>query len=225
MPTEKTVKRINIALAVVAIIGGLCYDTIAHNLITKTIASSAFFLQGLLNAVYGFSHKWRKQNFAVIMVSGLFFGLAADIVLEIDFLVGALVFAVGHVCYIAAYCRLLPLKMRDLLPGAFIFAVTAGMVLLLPIFDFGSMAMQMVCVIYAGIISVMFGKSLSNYRAAPGKLTKILVVGSFLFLFSDLMLLFASFADVPDIFNSLCVNVYYPAQTLLAWSLLCTEKE
>lgn len=217
-------KRINILFAVYVVLAGLCYDLSNGNLIIKTLASGGFVLQGLVNVVCGYRRGWGRSTFSLLMLLGLIFGLAADIVLELNFMLGAVVFAVGHMLYIVAYCRLLPLKGRDLLPGAVLFLVTAAMVLFLPVFDFGSSLMQMVCVAYAGIISLMFSKSLTNWRCFPGTLTLLLAVGSGMFLFSDLMLLFGAFSNVARVlFNSLCVNTYYPAQSILAWSLLHTE--
>lgn len=221
---KSTMKRINILFAVYVILAGLCYDISNGNLLIKTLASGGFVLQGLLNVTYGYRSGWEKRSFALLLLIGLLFGLAADIALELDFMLGAVIFAAGHLFFIIAYCRLARLNLRDLIPGGALFLVTAAMVLFLPIFDFGGSMMLMICVAYAGIISVMFGKSLANYRSAPGKLTLLLAVGSGLFLFSDLMLLFGAFSDVaPVLFNSLCVNTYYPAQSILAYALLYTE--
>jgi len=224
MLTQKNVLRMNMLLAVFTVICGLCYDTISHNLMTKSCASFGFFLLGLVNLVYGFREGFSYRCFAVIMVTGLFAGMAADIVLEINFLLGALVFALGHIFYFAAYCRILPFLNKDAIPGLAVFALVAFMVLFLPIFDFGGTAMQTVCVAYAGIISIMWSKALSNYRRLPNPLTKIMMIGSSLFLLSDLALLFSHFAQVPEIVGSLCVNSYYPAQVILAFGLLHTKK-
>lgn len=220
----KNRKRINAIFAVYVVLAGLCYDLSNGNLVIKTLASGAFVLQGLGNVIYGYRRGWGNRSFSLVMLLGLLFGLAADIALELNFMMGAAVFAVGHLLYILAYCRLYPMRISDLLPGLLIFLPAAAAVLFLPIFDFGSGMMQMICVAYAGIISLMFGKSLRNYRNAPSTLTLLLAVGSGMFLFSDLMLLFGAFSNVATVpFNSLCVNTYYPAQSILAWSLLYTE--
>lgn len=223
--SKKTIIRINIILAIFTVIGGLCYDTISHNLPTKGCASFGFFLLGLINLIYGSREKYGYRSFAVLMVVGLFTGMAADIVLEINFMMGALVFAVGHIFYIIAYTRILPFKIRDLLPGLVIFAFIAGLVLFLPIFDFGGSVMQIVCVVYAAIIGIMVGKAISNYSRLPKALTKTLMIGSLLFLLSDTALLFSNFANVPDIIGSVCVNTYYPGQVVLACALLLTGEK
>ena len=44
---EKNIKRINILFIILIVLGGLCYNTVAHNLVMKTAASSVFFCLGL----------------------------------------------------------------------------------------------------------------------------------------------------------------------------------
>lgn len=224
MLTQKNIIRINFFLAICTVIGGLCYDTISHNLITKACSSFGFFLLGLINLVYGFREQFAYRSFSVIMVIGLFTGMVADIILEINFMLGALVFALGHIFFIIAYSRILPFHIKDCIPGLFLFAIVAALVVFLPIFDFGGITMQIVCVVYAAIIGIMCGKALSNYNRLQGSLTKALMIGSFLFLLSDVALLFSNFAQVPDIIGSVCVNSYYPAQVVLAHALLRTKK-
>ena len=85
--------------------------------------------------------------------------------------------------------------------------------------DFGSDFMQKIVLVYALVISLMLGKAISNYSRIPGKVTKRLLIGSCLFFFSDLMLLFAFFTDVGRIANIFCLNTYYPGQAILAGSV------
>ena len=94
---------LNIILGVFIAIGGLCYDTILHNLVMKTIASSGFAVLCGLNLNYGLKSKNGlryngRDKFAYIMLIAFAFCLLADIVLEIEFMYGALIFAAGHIC-------------------------------------------------------------------------------------------------------------------------------
>jgi len=218
------IKRINIALGIFTAIGGLCYNTIAHNLLMKTFASLGFTLIGILNLTYGIREHKDGRTFAVIMVIGLCMGMVADVILEIQFMIGALIFALGHVFYIFAYNHLRRFEAKDLIAGILLFLFLIGCILFLPIFDFGGPVMKYVCIFYAVLLSVMFGKAYSNYRKNPNTLTKLLAIGSLLFAFSDTMLLFSHFADVPAIVGSLCVNSYYPGQAIIAASLMWMEE-
>ena len=224
MATKQKMKQINLVLCILTAIGGLCYNTIAHNLVMKTIASLGFTLIGVLNLTHGIRQGKEGQQFAKLMVAGLTIGMAADIVLEIHFMLGALIFALGHVFYILAYHRLRRFEIRDLIWGCFLLAALLGCILFLPIFDFGGVVMQGVCIFYAVLLSIMFGKAFANFKKAPKTLTKMLAIGSALFAFSDTMLLFSFFADTPAIVGSLCVNSYYPGQALIAASLLWMDE-
>ena len=158
-------------------------------------------------------------GFPAMMMIGLSLCWIADIVLNITFIPGALIFAIGHVFYFIAYNRLIRFEKKDLIPSIIIFVCAASLVLFVPIFDFGIPLMQYIILGYALIISLMVGKAISNMRRENTSLTKLIVFGSILFFFSDLMLLLCYFAGAPQITDSLCLFTYYPGQYLLAHSI------
>ena len=158
-------------------------------------------------------------GFPAMMMVGLSLCWIADIVLNITFIPGALIFAIGHVFYFIAYSRLIKFEKNDLIPSVIIFVCAASLVLFVPIFDFGIPLMQYIILGYALIISLMVGKAISNMRRENTSLTKLIVFGSILFFFSDLMLLLCYFAGAPQITDSLCLFTYYPGQYLLAHSI------
>ena len=192
---------------------------IQRGLETKIPASLCFFLLGCINTHYARKVPDRNRPFVFWMLTGLFLGMAGDILLQIHFLAGAATFALGHVGYLAAYCCLLRKEPGDCRCCACIVLPSLALVLFLPVLDFGSGFMQGVVVVYAVIISLMTGKAVSNYRRSPDPVTQLLMIGSILFFFSDFMLLFAFYTDVGRIANILCLNTYYPAQALLASSI------
>ena len=79
--------------------------------------------------------------------------------------------------------------------------------------------MQIVCIVYALIISMMVSKGITNLIKSQTITNIIIVVGSVLFLFSDLMLLLNQFASMGRIASVLCIASYYPAQIALAYSI------
>lgn len=208
----------NLALALATVLGGVWYTASGYALGPKSVASAMFVLLGVVNLVPAWRSKAPTRAFALVMCVGLAVAALADVVLELNFLGGAIIFAVGHVFYFLAYTRLLPLQRRDLLPGGLLFAVTGGVILFLPVFTFEG-PMQVVCLVYALIISAMLGKAFANVRRRPSLLTKLLLLGSALFFFSDLMLLLRHFAGAPAICSAFCVNTYYPAQAILAYAV------
>ena len=215
----KNITAANIALMLAIVIGGIAYYS-THHLAVKTVASLLFVALGIVNWLYVRKAGHENKGFAFVMVVALFFAMLGDVVLEINFMGGALIFAVGHVFYFLAYCRLIKLEAKDLIPSACIFVFAAALILFLPIFDFGGIVMQIVCLVYALIIACMLGKAFSNCRKKLSVLSLLLLMGSFWFFFSDMMLLFSHFADVPRIMGLLCVNTYYPAQAILGYAVL-----
>lgn len=196
----------------------VCYDQFG-GLWLKGVTSAWFVLIGLVNVIYVSKNRELDHRFPFAMMGGLVLCFIADIVLNITFIPGALIFAIGHVFYFAAYCGLMEFRKSDLLPSAIIFICSACLVLFVPIFDFGIPLTQYIILAYALIISLMVGKALSNMKRDPNPLTKLIVVGSTLFFFSDLMLLLCYFAGAPQITDTLCLFTYYPGQYLLAYSV------
>lgn len=211
---------INIALAALIMVGDIFY-MLYGALLVKSITSAGFVLLGVINLIYALKNGTSYKKFAITMVVGLFFAMLGDILLEIEFIVGALLFALGHVCYFIAYCFVIGFKLKDLIYGAIIFVPSVLFITLAPIFDFGGIVMELVCVFYAIIISCMVGKTISNLVQQKTLLNILLVVGSCLFFFSDLMLLLNVFGNISStVTGALCLITYYPAECLLAYSLM-----
>lgn len=214
---KKTILILNIILSSLIMIGDIFYTGFG-GLWLKGLTSFGFVLMGAVNLIYAIKTK-SPLKFYIIMTIGLVFSMLGDIVLNIFFIGGAILFAIGHVFYFIAYCILERFNIKNLIPAALIFVPCALLITLSPIFDFGGILMELVCVFYALVISCMVGKSISNYINIKSLSNLIIMIGSILFCFSDLMLLFDVFAAVPSIFGILCLASYYPAQILLAFSL------
>lgn len=216
---KKTFNILNLILILLVLVGDYFYTT-QGGLWLKGLTSFGFVLIGLTNLIYIFMLKENTQKkYAIVMLIGLVFAMAGDIVLNIFFVGGAALFAIGHVFYFVAYCFATRFKVRDLIVAAIIFVPSLLTILLVPIFDFGGTFMQIVCVVYALIISCMLGKAISDLITNKNIFSIIVAVGSLLFFFSDLMLLFDVFASVEVWAGILCLATYYPAQCLLAYSI------
>lgn len=221
---KKTQLITNILLAIMIIIGDIFF-ILNLDLLTKSITSALFVTLGVVNLFFAIKEKTPAKKFCIIMVIGLFFAMLGDIILEIEFIIGALLFAAGHVFYFVAYCTLQKFEIKNLVLSTCIFVPAMLLITLAPIFDFGEILMEIVCIFYALIISIMVGKSISNYIKHKSWLNLVIMVGSILFMFSDIMLLFNVFANVPRIFIILCLSTYYPAEILLAFSISQTNKK
>ena len=120
---------------------------------------------------------------------------------------GAIIFALGHVFYFFAYSQLVKFEWKDLIYGACILVPSVLVITLVPLFDFGGIVMQLVCIIYAVIISMMVGKAISNYIKVKSNINLFILVGSILFFISDLMLSKVSVLEWSD-FKILMRNSY-----------------
>ena len=217
---------LNAILVCAVLAGDVCY-TMFGGLWLKGLTSGFFVLLGIVNLIYLVLRKSKHVKFGLIMLVALVFSMIGDIVLnlgETGFMIGAGIFAIGHIFYFISYGVLQKFKWTDLIASMVIFVPSCLVITLVPIFDFGGILMEIICVIYALIISLMLGKAIANLIREKSWINLIVVIGSFLFFFSDLMLLFSNFAEVSRIFDILCLATYYPAQCVLGCSLFVIDE-
>ncbi len=220
---KKNIFIANVVLIALILVGDIFY-ILNGGLLLKGLTSAGFVLMGFLNLAYIYLTKAKDLKFSAIMFAGLFFAMLGDIILEIEFIVGAALFAVGHILFFFAYCNLYDFGLKDLIFGAIIFVPAVLFITLAPIFNFGETLMEIVCVVYAIIISVMVGKSIANLIKERNLKNVLILIGSILFFFSDLMLLLNIFASLGKITGILCLATYYPAECLLALSIFSQRK-
>ena len=221
---KKSFAILNIVFAVLTVALMLVYKFVG-GVVLKGAASFAFVLIGITNLVYAIKNKSSHVRFAVVLLVGLAVACVADVVLNLNFMLGAIIFAIGHVFYFVAYASLYKFRWMDAIVAAIIFVPSCLVILFVPLFDFGGIVMQIVCVVYALIISCMLGKAISNFLLEKSRVNLLIAVGSFLFFFSDLMLLFDVFAAVPAIFGILCMATYWPGQAVIASSIFAKVNE
>ncbi len=214
---DKTTHILNWIFLILILIGDICYIVFGKTWV-KGITSALFVILGIINLRYSIVYKTNKFNFTILI--GLFFAMLGDILLEIQFVVGAALFAIGHMFFFVSYCFLCKLKWRDFIFGIIICVPSVLFITLAPIFNYNGVLMEIVCVVYAIIISLMVGKAFSNYITKKSTFYLIILIGSALFFFSDLMLLLNVFANLSKVTDILCLLTYYPAEFLLAHSIL-----
>lgn len=219
---KKCLRWINYLFLILSVAAAYCYDRFG-GLTIKTLNASVFMGLGLINSAYA----WKTRRFnPVYMLLALAFCMAADVTLWFAFIPGAALFAVGHVFYFVAFCKMEKFRAGDLIPGAALFVPIGLWMLLWQGFNFGGGLMQGICLGYALIISLMFGKAAANYLRTREKTLGIIALGSAMFVFSDFMLLLNLFAGAPHITDTLCLFTYFPGQCVQAYAIYrLTEKE
>lgn len=190
----------------------------------KGVASGGFVAIGGLNLIFAFAEK-AKKAFPSLMFTGLFLCMLGDVIINSYFIVGALIFALGHIFYFIAFCALNKFENRDTVPCMILFIASVLALTLTPYFDFGGGLMLGVCIFYALIISLMAGKAISAFLKSKSLLNLIILIGAVLFFFSDIMLVFNVFGGAPAIADTLCLFSYWPGQTVLAVSVYFYVKD
>lgn len=207
---------LNAIMLTFILIFDVCY-MINGGLLFKAVASILFVITGLINLTYCMKNK-TNLKFPIWMIVALICAMLGDILLNINFHIGTIIFAVGHIFYFVSYCMLEKMNRRDLLCGISISIIALSVILFVPFLDFGNTLMQGICCAYGIIISFMVGKAISNLLKENSLINTIIVIGSILFFISDLMLVLNKFGNI-SVASYLCLGTYYPAQFLLAFSL------
>ncbi|MBQ8431274.1 MAG: lysoplasmalogenase [Clostridia bacterium] len=217
-------KSKNILLAInlvcIATIFALNYVYQSHgfDFTLKCLCSGLFALLGLINlgvALRG----GERLPFFLGMAAGLVFAFLGDVLIGYDFIVGAGTFALGHICFVVAYCFLQRMQRLDVLLSGILFLGATAFLLFCPLLTFEVEIFKVVCVVYALIISTMLGKAVGNALRERTAVTVTVAVASALFFFSDLMLVFDWFIGRWSWTDHACMGTYYPALCLLALSM------
>lgn len=223
---EKLMLAVNIVIIAAIFVLNYFYQSNGFDFTLKCICSGSFALLGLINLGYALKTKQPNTKFFVGMCLGLALAFLGDVLIGYDFIVGAATFALGHVCFVIAYCLLRKLTWLDVAISGVLFAGAAAFLLFCPLLSFDVPVFKAVCVVYALIISLMLGKAIGNLLRERTAVALTVSVASALFFFSDLMLVFDWFIGLWDWTSEACMGTYYPALCLLAFSMLLkiTEK-
>jgi len=185
----------------------------------KCVCSSAFALLGVINLGFAIGMNQANLQFYILMATALVLAMLGDVFIGKSFILGAGLFALGHVSFIIAYFFLHGFSLREVWISAAIFAASAAFLIFAPCIKYSSDSFRWVCVAYALIISSMLGKALANLTFEPSGVNILIAVGSFLFFFSDLMLVLDWFVRKWKWTANACMGTYYPALCILAFSM------
>lgn len=212
-------KAINAAMLVCAAVCLVCYD-IFGGLWLKGVTSCWFAVLGILNFVYCKQNGCNQLRVGALITAGLVCGPLADVLLGINFVLGVLFFAVGHIFYMAAFFTLKKPGKQDLYLYLPIAAVSVFVVVGTPYISIEDPLLQKLLIGYALIIAAMLGKAVSNFLAEKSAMSLLAMIGACLFWFSDVMLAVDMFGTSSRLVWILCSYSYWPAQNILAHSLM-----
>ncbi len=219
---NKFLNWFNSIVAMLIIVGDLLYMLVFRgNLIVKGLTSFIFFICGLVNLCVMYKNqKINIKKYSIFLTIGLFFAMLGDIILGVDFTIGAGLFALGHIFFFVAFLFLNRFSIWDIIISLVIIGASLCIVFLSNGLTFGKMLPLVIA--YAVIISNMLAKSFSNLllnRKYNSKQLLYIFVGTLMFFLSDLMLMFNVFGNGERVFNIFCLSLYYPAELILATSI------
>ena len=195
------------------------YQSNGFDFTLKCICSGSFALLGIINLCYAFITRQKDMKFYIGMTLGLFLAFLGDVLIGYDFIVGAATFALGHICFVVAYCFLQKMQKFDYVISGTLFLGCLVFLLFCPLLTFEVAIFRIVCIVYALIISTMLGKALGNFIREKNLVNGTIAVASSLFFFSDLMLVFDWFIGLWDWTDHACMGTYYPALCFLAFAM------
>lgn len=223
---QKIILGLNVVFIASVFVLNFFYQSNGFDFTLKCVCSAGFALLGLINLGYARVTKQSNFRFYLAMALGLVLAMLGDVIIGYSFIFGAAVFALGHVCFLIAYCFLQKMNQLDCALGGGLFLAATSFLLFCPLLTFEVPIFKVVCIIYALIISSMLGKAVGNFLREKNAVTATIAVGSILFFFSDLMLVFDWFIGLWDWTGNACMGTYYPALCLLAFSMfLCTKSK
>ena len=214
-----------ILIALCAVLAGVfLYTEIIERyvlaVILKGMASLCFVLIGVLHNPGG--------EVATRLMWGLILGCVADVLLnlrfvfkkrgQLVFLVGILVFLAGHIMYLAA---ILKLSSNWKICFAIGFALTVILILWMYRQITAKPAFKIFGVIYLGTIMLLNAVAIGNLIADLTLFNAVFALGAFLFLVSDIVLIFNTFGkNFRQSFRISNIVLYYAGQILIAISLM-----
>lgn len=181
---NKFLNWFNSIMAMLIIVGDLLYMLVFRgNLIVKGLTSFIFFVCGLVNLCVMYKNqKINIKKYSIFLTIGLFFAMLGDIILGVDFTIGAGLFALGHIFFFVAFLFLNRFSIWDIIISLITIGISLCIVLLSNGLTFGKMLPLVIA--YAVIISNMLAKSFSNLllnRNYSSKQLLYIFVGTLMF--------------------------------------------
>ncbi len=218
--SQKILLTFNIAVIAAIFVLNFFYQANGFDFTLKCVCSGSFASLGFVNLAYALITKQPNAKFYGGMAAGLVLAFLGDVLIGYDFIIGAATFALGHVCFVIAYCFMQKMRTSDYIISGGLFLGCLLFLLFCPLLTFEVPLFRIVCIVYALIISTMLGKAVGNFVRDKNAVTGTIAAASALFFFSDLMLVFDWFIGLWNWTDHACMGTYYPALCFLAFAMI-----
>ena len=133
---NKILLTVNTVIIATIFILNYFYQSNGFDFTLKCICSGGFALLGIINLCYALITKQVGIRFHIGMSAGLLLAFLGDVLIGYDFIIGAATFAIGHICFVIAYCFLQKFSVRDLIPSGILFFGALIFLLFCPLLTF-----------------------------------------------------------------------------------------
>ena len=169
MTNKRVFHRINIVLFILAIACLIYYD--GHRwLWLKGVTSACFVAIGVFNLIYAFKTRAERMLPMYLITLGLFFGMLADILLGINFILGILSFALGHILYLFSFCLISRPCRNDLIFIMPLSALSLFMVTATPLYRSATLFLSQCCLDMQFLLAVCLEKPLQTSKITEVKI-------------------------------------------------------
>lgn len=179
---------------------------------------------GLVNHIYCIKIKKLNIKYCNFIFAGLLTAAVADIVINMHFISGVILFIIGHMAFYTAQCFVRKIYASDFIYSIVLALSSLAFLFFFPGINITNQSLKIVCIAYALIISLMAGKSIANACILKNLFCILISVGCILFFLSDMCLAINIFTKIWKDSIIVCLLTYYPAQCLLAFSILFSSK-
>ena len=102
--SQKILLAVNLLIVSAILVLNYFYQSNGFDFTLKCVCSGLFALLGVINLICALIMKADDQKFYIGMSAGLILAFLGDYLIGYDFIIGAATFALGHVCFVVAYC-------------------------------------------------------------------------------------------------------------------------
>ena len=161
--SQKILLAVNLLIVSVILVLNYFYQSNGFDFTLKCVCSGLFALLGVINLICALTTKADNKKFYIGMSAGLILAFLGDYLIGYDFIIGAATFALGHICFVVAYCFMQRMQKLDYIISGTLFLGCLIFLLFCPLLTFEVPIFRIVCIVYALIISTMLGKAIGIF--------------------------------------------------------------
>lgn len=183
------------------------------SLIWKALATA---MAGIIAASYALA---AGEIYGWLIVAAVILCMTADIVLEIDFIKGILIFGCAHICFLAAYIQLTQVKISTFIT----FFIIYTCVLALFHKDIKNLKnLKVPAFLYMALLVFMVSMAWTVYSTSRSGQGFMLLTGASCFLVSDCIIGFRTLREKQSmLYGAAILILYYSAVYLISASSYC----